>query len=245
MRIGRNIYGYLIIKLSILNFLQTKNTMSTISKENYLKVIFLHNHLGESASTSKVANKLSVSNAAISEMAKKLSQEGLISYEKYRGMELTAEGEKIALRVLRRHRLWESFLIKALGMSWSEVHDEAERLEHHSSDSLIDKIDEYLSFPDFDPHGEPIPKKNGAFPKTLKSISLSEVQIGNTYQIVRVNDQNSELMNYLTKNNLLLNSKLEVIDKLSFDNSVVVKVDNKKNSLSEKISKSIFVKVLK
>lgn len=229
----------------MLNFLQTKNIMSTISKENYLKAIFLHNHIGENASTSKVANKLSVSNAAISDMAKKLSQEGLISYEKYRGMELTAEGEKIALRVLRRHRLWESFLIKALGMSWNEVHDEAERLEHHSSDSLIDKIDEYLSFPDFDPHGEPIPKKNGTFPKIPKSISLSEVQVGNTYQIIRVNDQNTELMNYLTKNNLLLNSKLEVVDKLSFDNSVVVKVDNKKNSLSEKISKSIFVKILK
>ena len=160
-------------------------------------------------------------------------------------MELTAEGEKIALKVLRRHRLWESFLIKALGMSWSEVHDEAERLEHHSSDSLMDKIDEYLSFPDFDPHGEPIPKKNGALPKMQKSISLNEVQIGNTYQIIRVNDYNNELMNYLTKNNLLLNAKLEVVDKLSFDNSIVVKIDNKKIFLSEKISNSIFVKALK
>jgi DtxR family Mn-dependent transcriptional regulator len=216
--------------------------MSTITKENYLKTIFVQSNIGENAYTSKMAKKLSVSNAAISDMAKKLSLEGLVTYEKYRGMVLTSAGEKIALKVLRRHRLWELFLTKVLRMSWSEVHDEAEKLEHHSSDALIDKIDEFLLYPEFDPHGEPIPKKNGLLPKSPKSIPIIKGEIGNKYQIVRVDDQNRELMNYLTKNDLLLNTKVEIIDRLSFDNSVIVKIKDKKISLSEKISQSVFVK---
>lgn len=134
--------------------------MSTISKENYLKVIFNQNELvNDFVTTSQMAQELDVSNAAISDMAKKLSSEGLITYEKYKGMELTSKGEKMALKVIRRHRLWELFLMKILGLNWSEIHDEAENLEHHSSDFLIDKIDEYLGYPEFDPHGHPIPKK--------------------------------------------------------------------------------------
>ena len=139
--------------------------MSTISTENYLKKIFNHNKaFGEKINAVKLAQELSVSNAAISDMAKKLSKHGLISYEKYKGIELTDKGEQMALNVIRRHRLWELFLIKVLDIPWSEVHEQAEVLEHHTSDKLIDRIDEFLGFPDFDPHGHPIPRKNGSLP---------------------------------------------------------------------------------
>lgn len=220
--------------------------MSTISKENYLKTIFNYKiSFGENATTTKVAQDLSVSNAAITDMAKKLSDEGLISYEKYKGMELTTTGEKIALKVIRRHRLWELFLVKALGIGWNEVHDEAEKLEHHTSEFLIDKIDEYLGFPEFDPHGHPIPKKNGTLPKTPKVIQIAEAEKNIVYEFVRVDDKDSELINYLIRVGLLLNTELIVIDKLAFDNSVTVSFNKKNLSLSKKLTKSIYVKVAK
>ncbi|MEW6196479.1 MAG: metal-dependent transcriptional regulator [Bacteroidota bacterium] len=220
--------------------------MATISKENYLKTIFNYKaNSGVNATTVKVAQDLSVSNAAISEMAKKLSEEGLISYKKYKGMELTSNGEKVALKVIRRHRLWELFLVKALGIGWNEVHGEAERLEHHTSEFLIDKIDEYLGFPDFDPHGHPIPKKNGTIPKTPKVILLSEAEKDNVYEFVRVDDRDSELINYLIRIGFLLNTELTVVDKLSFDNSVTISFNKKTLSMSNKLTKSIYVKAVK
>ncbi len=220
--------------------------MATISKENYLKTIFNYKtNSGVNATTAKVAQDLSVSNAAISEMAKKLSDEGLISYKKYKGMELTTNGEKIALKVIRRHRLWELFLVKALGIGWNEVHSEAERLEHHTSEFLIDKIDEYLGFPDFDPHGHPIPKKNGTIPKTPKVILLSEAEKNNVYEFVRVDDRDSELINYLIRIEFLLNTELTVVDKLSFDNSVTISFNKKSLSMSKELTKSIYVKAVK
>ena len=219
--------------------------MSTISKENYLKEIFNHKFTeGDSATTVKLAQKLSVSNAAISDMAKKLSKEGLISYEKYKGMGLTAEGEKLALKVIRKHRLWELFLIKSLDISWSEVHDQAEKLEHNTSDFLIDKIDEYLGFPEFDPHGHPIPQKNGSLPKSPKVISLAECEKGVKYKFVQVNDRDNELIAYLTKVGLILNTEFEIIDKLEFDKSFTIKFGTETLSISQKISESVFVKSL-
>jgi DtxR family Mn-dependent transcriptional regulator len=217
--------------------------MSTVSKENYLKVIYNHIYsLGENASTVKLAQELSVSNAAISDMAKKLSQEGLISYKKYKGMELTDEGEKIALNVIRRHRLWELFLIKVLDLPWSQVHDQAEKLEHHTSDFLIDKIDEYLEYPEFDPHGHPIPRKNGSFPKSPKLMILADAEVGNEYEIIQVDDRDNKLIDYLSKVGLVLNTKLEVISKLEFDKSLTIKFGSQILSISQKISESIFVK---
>lgn len=216
--------------------------MSTVSIENYLKTILNQRMtMGNGATTSQMATDLSVSNAAVSDMAKKLSRQGLVNYEKYKGMELTSKGEKIALKIIRRHRLWELFLIKVLGLGLSEVHDEAEKLEHFSSDFLIDKIDQFLNFPDFDPHGHPIPKKNGALPKLPNLIKLSDAEIGSKYQFVSVNDKDSALINYLVKSGLLLGSKMEVIDKLDFDKSLTVKFNTTILSLSNKISDSVFV----
>lgn len=219
--------------------------MSTISKENYLKAIFSHStEMDNNASTTMIANHLSISSSAISDMAKKLSKEGLVKYEKYKGIILTPHGEKAALKVIRRHRLWELFLMNVLGLDWSEVHDEAEKLEHYSSDFLIDKIDEYLGHPDFDPHGHPIPKKNGSIPETPNVILLAEAETKNKYELIRVNDKESELINFLKKVGLKLNSKLEIVDKLDYDNSISVRVNKKNITLSKKVTDNLFVRLI-
>ena len=159
--------------------------MPTISKENYLKSIYsLNSTHGENVSTSQVAQKLEITNAATSEMARKLAKLGYLNYEKYKGVELTEKGRKVALQIIRRHRLWEVFLINVLGMSWSEVHDEAEKLEHNTSETLINKIDEHLDFPEFDPHGHPIPNKFGEFPKLPKLVNLINAEVGKKYKIL-------------------------------------------------------------
>lgn len=217
--------------------------MSTISTENYLKKIFNHNKVfGEKINAVKLAQELSVSNAAISDMAKKLSKHGLISYEKYKGIELTDKGEQMALNVIRRHRLWELFLIKVLNMPWSEVHEQAEVLEHHTSEKLIDRIDEFLGYPDFDPHGHPIPRKNGSLPDAQYYISLAEAVEGSSYELMQVDDHEKKLISYLTKVGFVLNTRFVVIDKLDFDKSYTIKFNDTVLSVSQKISESLYLK---
>ncbi|MFH1198208.1 MAG: metal-dependent transcriptional regulator, partial [bacterium] len=185
--------------------------MPTISKEDYLKTIYNQKHeRGGVVSTSQLANILEVSNAATSEMAKKLSIEGYVQYQKYKGLELTSDGEKVALEVIRRHRLWELFLMRVLNLSWSEVHDEAEHLEHNTTEFLINKIDEYLGNPHFDPHGSPIPDKNGAMPAQPILLQLNQCELNRYYILARVADENSELVNYFTKIGLMINSKIMI-----------------------------------
>jgi len=216
--------------------------MTSISKENYLKLIFAHNEKNNQfVTTSVLAHELEISNAATSEMAKKLNNSGFVTYQKYKGIELTKKGKKIALDVVRRHRLWELFLMKVLGLSWAEVHDEAERLEHISSEKLIDRIDAFLEFPVLDPHGEPIPTKNGKMPKIPKSIKLSEGQVGNRYKITKVEDAGNNLISYLSRIGIELNQTLDIIEKLSFDNSVIVKYEGNELSLSEKVANHLFI----
>lgn len=219
--------------------------MPTISKENYLKAVYSRiSESGSGATTSVLAEKLEISNAAISDMARKLSDQGLVTYAKYKGMELTSKGEKVALEVIRRHRLWELFLIQVLGLSWSEVHDEAENLEHHTSNFLIDKIDEFLGKPKFDPHGDPIPQKNGSIPKAPEVIELGKAEIGRKYKVGRVSDKNNELISYLTKIGIELAKEIEIVDKLGFDNSVIVKIDSNHHSLSELVAANVFLERL-
>jgi len=217
-----------------------------ISKENYLKAIFNQSfELENNASTSKIANHLSITSSAISDMAKKLSKEGLVKYQKYKGIMLTPHGEKAALKIIRRHRLWELFLIKVLALDWSEVHDEAEKLEHYSSDFLINRIDEFLGFPEFDPHGHPIPKKNGLMPEIADVIPLADAEENNQYEFVRVNDRDSGLISYLMKIGLVLNTKLKIVDRINYDRSILVKINNRNLTLSKKVTENIFVRLIK
>lgn len=246
MAVKNNSLINLNIYLSMLNFItKISLNMSTISKENYLKLIYTHSIEGKSAATSKIAERLSISNSAISDMAKKLANEGLISYTKYRGMRLTKEGKKAALKVIRKHRIWEMFLLEVLKIPWSEVHEEAEKLEHYTSDYLIDRIDEFLGYPELDPHGHPIPRKDGTLPKISKLIPMNSCEIGKIYEIAQVDDTDNRLIKYLTKIGLVLNTPFEVFDIVSFDKSMIIKFSGKTVTVSEKIAKNVMVRFIK
>lgn len=216
--------------------------MLTISKENYLKAIYKHRE-GEDfpVPASYIADELQVSNAAISKMAKTLSDQGLLDYQKHKGVRLTGEGEKFALKVIRRHRLWELFLINILGLSWAEVHDEAERLEHSTSEFLIDKMDEFLGFPKLDPHGSPIPDKNGRLPELPPVLKMELCEPGKSYKIARVQDGDAQLMQYLTRLGIKLNIEIKIIEKFSFDQSISIEIKGQNFLLSEKVVERIWV----
>lgn len=220
--------------------------MKSISKENYLKEIYklLYSNEYKTVNASQIADNLDISRAAVSEMLKKLSKEKLLEYEKYKEFKLTTKGEKRALAVLRKHRLWELFLMKVLDLNWSEVHYEAENLEHASSDFLTEKIDLFLGSPSFDPHGDPIPDANGNLPKMPKLKQLSKCTIDRNYKLHRVYDNTSEFMEFLTENGIELSITFRLINKLRFDNSIVIRTKDKEIYLSEKASDNLFVEEL-
>jgi DtxR family Mn-dependent transcriptional regulator len=183
---------------------------------------------------------LNVSPASVSEMINKLSGEGWITNEPYHGFKLTKKGEKIAVNLVRKHRLIEVFLQQHLKYEWDEVHNEAEKLEHAISDTFIDKLDEYLGFPQFDPHGDPIPDKNGHIAATHYKL-LTNADAGREYMIAKVNDASNEILQYLSKIGLKLNSNISLNEKIDFDGSVLITLAGKKHLLSHKMAELIFV----
>ena len=185
--------------------------------EDYLKAIF---ELGE-AKTQALADTLEVSPASVTGMLKKLSALGLIEYEKYRGVTLTPAGRKIALETLRHHRLIETYLAEALGYPWHEVHDEAERLEHHISEDFEDRIAEALGNPTHDPHGDPIPGRDGSLPQSLGR-PLTEVKIGQEAKITRITNQDREVLEYLAQHDLVPGAVVAVLERAPFDGPVTV-----------------------
>lgn len=214
--------------------------MQTRSTEDYLKNIYRLQQEDEKATTSSLANILKISSASVSEMVSKLSKNGWIKNKPYHGFQLTSKGEKEALALVRKHRLLETFLQHNLNYSWSEVHDEAERLEHVVSDKFIKKLDEYLGFPKFDPHGDPIPNSKGII-HDAKHIQLVQSNVGSHYIISKVNDDSNDILFYLAGLGIKLNTKIQVCGKLTFDGSVIIKLNNKKQILSKKIAEHIFV----
>ncbi len=222
----------------MLNFI----VMATISKENYLKSIYLlGREKGNLIGIADLSRELNVSKSAISDMATKLANQGYIDYQKYKGIKIITKGEKLAIDVLRKHRLWELFLIEILDLSWAEVHVEAEKLEHCTTKKLIDKIDEYLKYPKTDPHGEPIPNINGKFRVESNDFLMKNCLVNQSYQIVRVNDRSDDLMKYLTQINISLNKKVTVLERIEFDGSIIVEIDDARHMLSEKVLENIFV----
>ena len=210
------------------------------SIEDYLKNIYTIKLAAGRVSTSLLAEKLCVSAAAVSDMVSKLSKTGYIKNTPYKGFELTKKGQGIAINLIRKHRIWEVFLLKHLKYPWEQVHTEAENLEHASSDELILKLEDFLEFPKYDPHGDPIPDRNGKFiHDELKP--LSNIDIGKTVTIKRVPDENPEVLLYLTKTGLKLNDKVKVVGKINFDNSIQILAKKNKIFLSEKLANSIFV----
>lgn len=214
--------------------------MPTISTEDYIKAVYKLQLKGGRPTTSALASQLEVADASITDMFKKLSEKGLLRYEKYRGVQLTAKGKKMALAILRRHRLWEMFLMNFLGYSWDKVHDEAERLEHVTSEELEHQLDKALGFPTVDPHGDPIPTKDGTLAGKDDG-SLAECEVGDVVEISRVSDESSELLQHAAEIGLALNCKLTIKEKKTFDGSMVVKIGSKRQFISKEVAQAIFV----
>lgn len=216
--------------------------MLSLTEENYLKAIYhLSNNGTKGVSTSEIAEVMQTKAASVTDMIKRLSSKGLISYEKYHGVEISREGKANALTVIRKHRLWETFLVKKLGFAWGEVHEVAEQLEHIQSPLLIEKLDKFLGHPTHDPHGHPIPDKNGKVVEE-KNQPLSQVAKGAHGKVCSVTDSSSSFLQYLDKIGIHIGSELIVQEKESFDGSLEVVVDGKKTtSLSKVASDNILV----
>jgi DtxR family Mn-dependent transcriptional regulator len=219
--------------------------MNNISKEDYLSIIFKFQNTSGEIKPIAIAKKLEVSQAAVTDMLKKLAADKYILYEKYRMIRLTRRGEEFARNMVRRHRIWEVFLQKVVGMPWDKVHQEAHRLEHSSSDNLIDRLEVLLRYPEFDPHGDPIPSKKGEMPKIKKHLPLSDLNGGESGVVIRVNDFDEQFLNYLTALGISLNEIILVKEKRDFDNSLLVQIKGKPWNISQKLAENIFVKVKK
>ncbi len=215
----------------------------TFSEENYLKAIFHLTIVSDfEISTNAIAEMMETKASSVTDMLKKLAEKDLVNYKKYQGVSLTEQGKLTAKMIVRKHRLWEVFLVEKLDFSWDEVHDIAEQLEHIKSEKLINKLDDFLGNPTEDPHGDPIPNAKGQIITIEKQLlsELSENQIG---ICVGVKDSSSEFLKYLDKQEISLGSKMEIISKESFDMSLMIKVDSKELTISNKIASNLFVKV--
>ena len=217
--------------------------MITRSEENYIKAILSINLEKNSiVSTNEIAKILETSAASVTEMIKKLQDKKLVIYEKYKGVKLSKAGRIKAFEILRKHRLWETFLVNKLDFSWGEVHEVAEQLEHIKSKKLTDKLDHFLNYPKFDPHGEPIPTKSGIIPST-KRITLSEMKINSEGIIMGVSLDNKEFLDHLTKISISIGTKIEAIDRIIFDQSMKIKINSKIEHISKEIANNILIKV--
>ncbi len=218
------------------------NAMQTQTEENYLKAIY---RLGQE-NTQKVTPKgisdaLGNSAASVVDMLRKLTEKQLIDYDKGKGVRLTAQGEKNAVLIIRRHRLWEVFLLQKLGYEWDQIHVIAEELEHIKDDSLPDRLDKFLGFPEYDPHGDPIPKANGKVPKSY-SVTLANLKEGKVCRVAAVRDTSSTFLQYLLKLEIGIGTPIQLIEKISFDGSLVISIGGKdKTTVSQKFGENILV----
>ena len=214
----------------------------SFAEENYLKAIYHLSNGGENdVSTNSLAATINTKASSVSDMIKKLADKKVISYEKYRGVNISSKGKLTALTVIRKHRLWETFLVEKLGFTWDEVHEVAEQLEHIKSPLLIKKLDEFLAYPKYDPHGDPIPNEKGEF-KAIHQVQLSQVLPGKSGVIVSVKNSNSAFLKYLDKIGAYIGAKVEVLDKAEFDNSLEISIDNRTRvSISSEVSKNILI----
>ena len=216
----------------------------TFSEENYLKTIYhLTTLLDSEVSTNAIAEKMDTKASSVTDMLKKLSDKGLVNYKKYQGVSLTENGRLAAKMIVRKHRLWEVFLVEKLDFSWDEVHDIAEQLEHIQSDKLINKLDDFLGNPTEDPHGDPIPDVHGRIVKIEKQL-LSELHENQSGICVGVKDTSSEFLKYLDKQEIALGSKISVITKESFDQSLRIQVGDRELTISHKIAGNLFVQLV-
>jgi DtxR family transcriptional regulator, Mn-dependent transcriptional regulator len=214
--------------------------MRTINTEDYIKAIYKLTLDGERVTTSALATQLRVKDASITDMIKRLSDKGLIKYERYHGVTLSPRGRKMALGIVRRHRLWEMYLVTFLGFSWDKVHDEAERLEHVTSDDLEERLDAALGHPTTDPHGDPIPSAEGEC-ELPDYTSLDEFAVGDVVTVQRVSDHDSAMLQHASKLGVELKKRITVKEKRAFDGSMIVKVGTRQQFISREMAEAIFV----
>lgn len=216
----------------------------TFSEENYLKTIYhITSSSGTEVSTNAIAEKMETKASSVTDMLKKLADKELIVYKKYQGVLLTEKGSHLAKMIVRKHRLWEVFLVDKLHFSWDEVHDIAEQLEHIKSEKLVNKLDDFLGNPTEDPHGDPIPDAQGKIIK-IEKLLLSELKENQTGICVGVKDSSAEFLKYLDKNKIALGISIEVNAIEDFDQSFNINVNGKNLLISNKIAGNIFVKMI-
>ena len=213
----------------------------TTSEENYIKGIF---HLQQETglvNTNSLAAEMQTRPASVTDMLKKLKSKKLLQYEKYKGFKLNDAGKKAALDVVRKHRLWEFFLVEKLKFDWDKVHSIAEELEHISSEELIQRLDNFLGNPSFDPHGDPIPDKNGKIP-VIKQRNLSEIPFKKSVTVSSVSNQTAQMLDMLKHYNIAIGTQLTVLKKFEFDGSLEIKVSKQEACIiSEQVAKNVFV----
>ena len=217
--------------------------MQSYTEENYLKVIYhLSLSIDELITTNAIAERVQTKAASVTDMMRKLSDKKLVNYQKYQGVSLTEAGRTVAINIVRKHRLWEVFLVNKLRFKWDEVHDIAEELEHINSSELIERLNEYLNFPTNDPHGDPIPDKNGQFGNEV-FIKLSKLQNGQAGIIMGVSEHSSPFLKHLEKMQLTLGKHIVVLDIIGFDGSIELEVDSKKINVSREVAKHLLIKI--
>jgi DtxR family Mn-dependent transcriptional regulator len=215
----------------------------TFSEENYLKAIYHLSTFDEAeVSTNAIAEMMDTKASSVTDMLKKLAEKELVYYKKYQGTSLTEKGRLMAKMIVRKHRLWEVFLVEKLDFTWDEVHDVAEQLEHIRSEKLIDKLDDFLGHPTEDPHGDPIPDGNGKM-ITVDKLLLSEAKENQEVICVGVKDTSAEFLQYLDRQGIALGSKIKIVAIEPFDLSVIIKIDKKQVIVSDKTATNLYVKL--
>lgn len=216
----------------------------TLSEEDYIKAIY---HLGEldgkPVATNAIAEQMDTKPSSVTDMIKKLSEKSLVNYKKYQGVSLSEKGRLVALSIIRKHRLWEVFLVDKLNFSWDEVHVVAEQLEHIKSEALVDKLDAHLGYPKVDPHGDPIPNKEGVFSKSVKKL-ISELPVHSEGVCVGVNDSSVAFLKFLDKNNIALGDTFKILEREEFDGSVTIDTRAGSIRISKQIASNLFLQIL-
>ncbi len=213
----------------------------SFTEENYLKAIFKLSQKTESGvNTNALAQQMETKASSVTDMVKRLAVKDLVNYKKYQGVTLTEKGLQVAVKVIRKHRLWEVFLLEHLGFGGKEVHEEAEDLEHIGSDALVERLDKFLGYPKYDPHGGPIPDSDGVFPAPAR-VKLDELEVGKNSKVMGITEHSESFLNHLKKLGLQLGVQFKLTERYEFDRSIEIEIDKKTVQLSHEVAKNIFV----